>query len=76
MEFEVESRGHFGMSSYKHMWVRQDNCTMTTGLLDLSEAEEIGKRMFDAAANLLSSDELKKYIREYFTEEDLFEEEE
>ena len=73
MEFDVQEVGYRG---YKELTVKEGNAKFVSGLLNDNEALSIGSEMFDAAQDLLGEDAFKILIKEHFTKEDLFGEDE
>lgn len=73
MEFDVREVGYRG---YKELTVKEGNAKFDSGLLNDNEALSIGSEMFDAAQDLLGEDAFKILIKEHFTKEDLFGEDE
>lgn len=73
MEFDVQEVGYRG---YKELTVKEGNAKFGSGLLNDDEALSIGLEMFDAAQDLLGEDAFKILIKEHFTKEDLFGEDE
>lgn len=69
MEFDVREVGYRG---YKELTVKEGNANIASGLLNDNEALSIGSEMFDAAQELLGEDAFKILIKEHFTKEDLF----
>ena len=71
MEFDVSR-----VAGYKELTISETRTTIGSGLLDNNEALYLGSDMFDAAQELLGEDAFKTLIKEHFTKEDLFGEDE
>ena len=71
MEFDVRN-----IANYKELTVTETRTTIESGLLDDNEALSISSDMFDASKELLGEDAFKILIKEHFTKEDLFGEDE
>jgi hypothetical protein len=67
MEFTVIQIG-----SYLELMVREQRATIESGLLNEMEAFSLGSDMFDAVRELVGSDSLKEFIKDRFTQEELF----
>ena len=67
MEFSVIQVG-----GYLEFMVRENRATIESGLLNNDEARSLGSDMFDAVRELVGSDSLKEFIKDSFTQEELF----
>jgi hypothetical protein len=67
MEFNVIQVG-----GYLELNVRIQRATIESGLLNEMEAFSLGSDMFDAVRELVGSEALKEFIKDSFTQEELF----
>ncbi len=67
MEFDV-----IQCSGYLELKVSEFRATIESGLLNNDEARSLGSDMFDAVRELVGSEALKWFIKESFTQEELF----
>lgn len=60
------------IAEFKELTVSETRTTIESGLLDRSESVSLGAEMFEAAQELIGEDDFKTLIKEHFTKEDLF----
>lgn len=72
MEFDVKRK----CISYLELSIMDSNCRITSDWLDEKDAALIGSKMFDAASDLMTQEQLKELIVQNYSKEDLFGEDE